>query len=326
MGTWAGNVYWFSDDGEASVAYRVINGVAITLSDPICAPERGSEAINGFIAFCDENSYIPVFYSFHERYLPVFQALDWQYMSVGEETLMSPVTLDMAGKPWQKVRQALNRGNKEGITTLWTTWDDLPTSLSNQITAISEQWVAEKELPEMGFTLGAMPELKDPEVKLFLALGPDGQMQAITSWLPDYRNGEVVSYTIDFMRRGDNSIGGIMEFIIASAALHMQKDGIEVLSLSAAPLAEKPVVPGEEPEPPTVMTRLLAFLAQTLEPAYGFSTLFKFKSKFNPTHETIYMAYLDPVTLPVIGAAIGSAYLPNATPQEYLALAKTLRK
>ncbi|UFS59237.1 bifunctional lysylphosphatidylglycerol flippase/synthetase MprF [Subtercola endophyticus] len=326
MGTWAGNVYWFSADGEAAVAYRVINGVAITLSDPICDPDRGPEVIGEFISFCDANSYVCVFYSFHEQYVPVFEQRDWQYMSVGEETLMAPVTLDMAGKPWQKVRQALNRGTKAGITTLWTTWDELPVSLSNQINAISEQWVAEKELPEMGFTLGAMQELKDPDVKLFLAIGPDGDMQAITSWLPDYRDGEVVSYTIDFMRRGDNSIGGIMEFVIASAALHMQKDGIAVLSLSAAPLAEKPVAPGETPPEPTVMTRLLGFLAQTLEPAYGFSTLFKFKSKFNPTHSTIYMAYADPVTLPVIGAAIGSAYLPHATPKEYLALAKTLRK
>jgi lysylphosphatidylglycerol synthetase-like protein (DUF2156 family) len=324
MGTWPGNVYWFSEDGQAAVAYRVIQGVAITMSDPVCTDDRAAQTIREFAEFCDTNSWTPVFYSFHEQFLHVFQELDWQYMSVGEETLMRPVTLNMAGKPWQKVRQALNRGTKEGVTTLWTTWDELPITMVNEINAISEQWVAEKELPEMGFTLGAMEELKDPEVALFLAIGTDGSMQAITSWLPSYRDGRVVGWTIDFMRRGDNSLPGIMEFVIASAALKMKEDGIEVLSLSGAPLAQKPLESGAEGPEPSVMTRLLEFLAKTLEPAYGFSSLFKFKSKFNPEYSTIYMAYPDPVALATIGSAIGKAYLPDASPQEYVALARTL--
>jgi len=326
MGTWPGNVYWFSEDRDAAVAYRVINGIAITLSDPVCSPERAERTIAEFVSFCDANSWVPVFYSVHGEYLPVFDALGWQYMSVGEETLMHPQTFDMAGKPWQKVRQAHNRGIKENISTLWTTWDDLPPILATQITAMSEQWVSEKELPEMGFTLGALAELKDPDVALYLALDPDGGLQAITSWLPSYRDGKVVGYTIDFMRRGDASIPGIMEFIIASAALRMQGEGVEVLSLSGAPLATKPVSDGASPADPTTMDRLLGFLGRTLEPAYGFASLFKFKSKFNPTYETIYMAYPDPVALPAIGSAIGKAYLPDAHAREYLALARTLMK
>lgn len=324
MGTWPGNVYWFSSDGQAAVAYRVINGIAITLSDPVCLPSRGEQTVREFASFCDRRSWVPCFYSVHEQFVPVFQGLGWQHMSVGEETLMHPATLDMVGKPWQKVRQALNRGTKEGIQTLWTTWGELPLAMSQRITAISEEWVSEKELPEMGFTLGAIQELKDPEVALFLAVDREGGIQAITSWLPSYRDGEVVGWTIDFMRRGDNAISGIMEFIIASAALKMKDDGIEVLSLSGAPLATKPLAPGEEPPRPTAMTRLLEFLAKSLEPAYGFSSLFKFKSKFNPTYATMYMAYPDPVALPAIGGAIGRAYLPDVSGKEYLALARTL--
>ncbi|MFF1571555.1 bifunctional lysylphosphatidylglycerol flippase/synthetase MprF [Leifsonia sp. NPDC058292] len=326
MGTWPGNVYWFTEDGEGAIPYRVINGIAIALSDPVCVPDRAERTITEFIGFCDANSWTPVFYSFHKPFLAVFESLAWQYASVGEETLMHPQTFDMAGKPWQKVRQAHNRGLKENMSTLWTTWDDLPPILATQITAISEQWVSEKQLPEMGFTLGAMDELKDPDVRLYLAIAPDGAVQAVTSWLPSYRDGQVVGYTIDFMRRGDDTIPGIMEFVIASAALHMQQLGVEVLSLSGAPLATKPVDTDGDADSPerSAMDRLLELLARILEPAYGFASLFKFKSKFNPTYETIYMAYPDPLALPAIGAAIGKAYLPDVTPKEYLALARTL--
>ncbi|ANF32269.1 hypothetical protein A0130_11830 [Leifsonia xyli] len=324
MGTWPGNVYWFSADGESAIAYRVIGGIAITLSDPVCRPDRAERTIAEFVQFCDVNSWTPVFYSIHEQYLPVFDALGWPSMSVGEETLMHPQTFDLVGKPWQKVRQAHNRGVKARISTLWTSWDDLSPLIQTQITAVSEQWVSEKELPEMGFTLGGIAELKDPDVRLYLAFDPDGGLQAVTSWLPSWRDGRVVGWTIDFMRRADGSMPGIMEFVIASAAQRMREDGVEVLSLSGAPLATKPVSDGDDPEERTAMDHLLAFLARTLEPAYGFASLFSFKSKFNPTYETIYMAYPDPLALPAIGNAIGKAYLPDANAREYVALARTL--
>ncbi len=139
-----------------------------------------------------------------------------------------------------------------------------------------------------------------------------------------FRENEVIGWTIDFMRRADGSMNGIMEFLIASAALHMKADGAEVLSLSGAPLATKPLAAGEEPPEPNAMARLLDFLAKTLEPAYGFSSLFRFKAKFNPEYETLSMAYPDPLALPAIGLAIGRAYLPEVSPKEAVALMRTL--
>jgi len=94
---------------------------------------------------------------------------------------------------------------------------------------------------------------------------------------------------------------------------------------SGAPLATKPEGAADPEDDsgatePGVMDRLLSFLAKTLEPAYGFASLFTFKSKFNPTYETLWMAYPDAVALPAIGNAIGRAYLPDANAREYLAL------
>ncbi|TAJ50107.1 MAG: DUF2156 domain-containing protein [Herbiconiux sp.] len=324
MDTWPGNVYWFSENGDAGVAYRVINGVAITMSDPVCLPGREAETVRAFAAFCDARSWVPVFYSVHEQFLPVFDEMGWQYMSVGEETLMHPQSLEMAGKAWQNVRSSLNKGVREGMTTRWTTYDELSRTMIAQINAISEAWVSEKELPEMGFTLGALEEIKDPDVALMLAIDAEGRIAAVTSWLPMYRDGVAVGYTLDFMRRADGSMPGVMEYLIASSALHMKDLGVEVLSLSGAPLATAPVPKGEEPPAPTVMTELADFLARTLEPAYGFSSLFKFKAKFNPTYSTIYMAYPDPLGLPAIGTAIGKAYLPSMSARETLALVRTL--
>ncbi|WP_336648028.1 bifunctional lysylphosphatidylglycerol flippase/synthetase MprF [Microbacterium sp. MMO-10] len=321
MGTWTGNTHWFTPDGRGAIAYRVINKVALTMSDPVCPEGAERDTIEGFIGYCEAQGWSACFYSFHERYLPIFQSFGWQYMSVGEETVLDLPGFELTGKAWQKVRQPLNRGEREGMTTLWSTWHDLPSRYSREITAVSEEWVAHKKLPEMGFTLGGMEELKDSDVGIFLAINKDGGIEATTSWLPSWTDGRITGWTIDFMRRSDGAMPGIMEFVIASAALHMKEQGAQVMSLSGAPLATKP---GEEAPDPTVMSRLLGWLGEMLEPAYGFTSLFRFKSKFNPRYETIYMAYADPAQLPRIGMAIGSAYLPEATPKEYLALMQTI--
>ncbi|QTF70716.1 phosphatidylglycerol lysyltransferase domain-containing protein [Arthrobacter woluwensis] len=325
MGTWEGNTPWFTRDGEGALPYRVVNGNAIALGDPVCAPHRAEETIREFLAFCDEHNWTPVFYSIHPQYLPVFEDLGWHHMSVGEETVVHTADFSMKGKHWQSVRTALNKAVREGKTTVWTSWAELPFAATTEIAAISEAWVAESDLPEMGFTLGGLDELRDPDVRLMLALAEDGRIEAVTSWMPMYQDGEIIGWTLDFMRRSPESFNGVMEFLIASAALHMRDEGCRYMSLSGAPLATKPAAPGaEEPEDVAGMDAFLAWLSRTLEPAYGFSSLFRFKAKFHPEYVTLSMAYQDVLALPGIGVALGKAYLPDVSTREAVALARSL--
>lgn len=324
LGTWRGNAHWFSDDEQAAVAYRVEGGVALAIADPVGAVARASETLRGFADFAIGRGWTPVFYSIHDDYLPAFAEMGWHTVSVGEETVMRLPDLEMVGKAWQKVRHPLNRAEREGMVAEWTTWRSLSPALSSQIVEISELWVADKALPEMGFTLGGLEEVLDPDVALLLAIDADGRLQAVTSWMPSWRDGLIVGWTLDFMRRRDDAPNGVMEFLIAKAALLMKERGVEVLSLSGAPLAEKPREAGAAAPEPTVLSSFLGWLAAALEPVYGFASLFRFKSKFHPEYRTLYMAYADPVSLPAIGSAVGRAYLPDASPREYLSLVRGL--
>ncbi|ALS57742.1 bifunctional lysylphosphatidylglycerol flippase/synthetase MprF [Rathayibacter toxicus] len=324
QGTWQGNTHWIAADGEGGIAYRVVGSVAIALSDPACLPHRRAQVMAEFIQFCDEHSWTPVFYSIHDDLLPIFAAWGWSRLSVGEETIIELGNFELVGKQWQKVRYPLNRGIKLGIQAVWTNWAQLSIGMANQIIDLSERWVAEKALPEMGFTLGGIEEIRDPEVALLLAVGPDGVLHGVTSWLPVYREGELSGWTLDFMRRSDDAMPGIMEFLIASAALRFQEEGAKMLSLSGAPLATAPVEKGEEQPESTVLSRLLDFLSRTLEPAYGFTSLFRFKAKFHPRYAGLWMVYPDALQFPRIGAALVRAYLPEMSPRKTLAFARAL--
>ncbi|MBV8931270.1 MAG: DUF2156 domain-containing protein, partial [Kutzneria sp.] len=111
----------------------------------------------------------------------------------------------------------------------------------------------------------------------------------------------------------------VMEFLIASAAQSLKQEGAEFLSLSGAPLARL-----DRGEQVTALQRILDVTGKALEPVYGFRSLLSFKAKFQPEYRPLYMAYPDSSTLPVIGNAIGRAYLPEITPSQGLRLLRKL--
>src|SRR3546814_20794615 len=68
---------------------------------------------------------------------------------------------------------------------------DEPWGIQQQLRAISESWVGDKGLPEMGFTLGTLHEAADPEVRPALSISPAGDVDGLLSWLTVYGRGRV---------------------------------------------------------------------------------------------------------------------------------------
>ncbi len=302
---WEGNSYFFSAAGSSYVAYRAHGGVALTTADPVGpGPERAA-AISEFHRFCDTNSWVPCLYSVTAQTRAVTARAGWQDLQVAEETVLELGSLAFRGRKFQDVRTAVNRAGRDGIEARWISFPSAPLAVTEQVLAISEEWVADKALPEMGFTLGGIDELNDPAVRCLVALDAAGKLHGITSWLPVYRDGIAVGWTLDFMRRPGDGFPGVMEFLIGTAALTFQDEGATFVSLSGAPLARV------TDESPTMLQRLLDTMGRTLEPVYGFRSLLAFKAKFQPTYQPLFMCFPDAAALPRIATAVGHAYVPR---------------
>ncbi|MEP7161060.1 MAG: DUF2156 domain-containing protein [Dermatophilaceae bacterium] len=322
MGLWEGNVHWFSTDGRSYVPYRVIGGVALTTGDPVGPGADRDQVLTDFLAFADASGWTVCFYSATQELADTLLARGWEGVQIAEEAVLDLPGLAFTGKRFQDVRTAFNHLRRDGLSTRWATWRKLPLPLRVQIREISEQWVAEQTLPEMGFTLGGLEELDDPDVRLLLLLEPSEGAQGaervhgVASWLPIHAGGGVVTgWTLDFMRRRADGFRFTMEVLIGQAALDLQQEGYAELSLSGAPLARVEHEAGAPPPPRgfgRALTRVLDSLGRSLEPVYGFRSLLRFKAKFRPRYRALYMLYPDPATLPAIGSAIARAYLPTS--------------
>ena len=316
MATWKGNDYWFSATGRSAIAYRVSYGIALTVTGPFGDPDEYEDDLHAFADFCTQRSLTPVFYSVHAEQRDALVSAGWNALDVGTEMVIDPAAWQTRGKKWQDVRTAINKAKRDGITDVLATFKESPFSVQTQIREISTQWAGEKALPEMGFTLGGVDELVDPRVKLLYAVDADGKVLGVTSWLPTYENGKVVGWTLDFMRHRTDSVNGIMEFLIARMAERLRDEGeVRFMSLSAAPLAGMSGE-GHEQGESAVLDHVLQMVADIMEPAYGFHSLFRFKLKFHPDEAKVYICYPDPAKLPQISLAVAQVYVPSLTPAE----------
>lgn len=309
MTTWDGNRYARTSSGI--VAYQSRAGVALALADPLGPAEGRAESIREFIDGAERAGLVPCFFSAGEetrRAVPP----TWRSLIVADDTIVDLPGLQFTGKAWNSVRSSLNRAGREEMTFRMTRLADESWGVRQQLRAISERWVGEKGLPEMGFTLGTLVEAEDPEVRLALAVSPRGDVDGFLSWLPVYGGGGAIAgWTLDLMRRREGGFGPVMEFLIGSSARTFSEEGAQILSLSGAPLTH------EYPPDAGLIADLSAKLAGALEPLYGFQSLHRFKQKFHPRYETMYLLYRDESDLTRIGLGLTRAFLPTATLRQF---------
>ncbi len=321
MTTWADNAHFITEDGKAAIAYQVHGGTAIALSNPIGDPESRAHAVTEFNRYCELHGMMPCVFSATDEIMPQVEALGWRHVQVAEDTVIDLPTLQFKGKAWQDVRTAINRAAKSEVSFRIVQLRDESFSMVQQARGISDEWVSDKGMPEMGFTLGGVDEALDPEVRVGLAVDANGVLQGITSWLPVYAgDGQVHGWTLDVMRRRPDGFRPVMEFMIASACLAFKEQGALTVSLSGAPLARS-----EEDDDITPVEALLDQLGETLEPVYGFRSLHQFKTKFKPRYIPMYMVYPDGAALPRIALALTAAFLPGAGLRQYASVLSSVR-
>jgi len=215
----------FWHDGEGCVAYSVRASTAVALGDPICALEARPAVAAAFMRFCDDRGWTCAFFQVEDDSL--YRRLGFRRVAIGSEAIVSVDEFSLQGRKRASVRHAVTRSAREGVTFQFMPAPRALDMLPSELARLSGR------RPELGFAMGTLATLNDPDITAGLAFGPRGDLQALVSWLPvSGRRG----WTLDLMRRGPDSVAGVMEALIARSIEEARERGMAELSLGLAPL------------------------------------------------------------------------------------------
>lgn len=279
---WPDKEYWFTRSGQGFVAYGVSGHVAVSLGDPIAPPEEMELAIRGWLAFCKQQRWTPLFYQVTPRYLPIYEKLGLQDFKGSEEAIVDLRTFTLQGKDRKAQRNVMNKMQRDGITTAF--YDTpVPDEVIDEAREVSDDWLANSNRRERAFTVGRFIDDYVRHTPMMAVRDAEGQMLAFANIIPSYAPDTA---TIDMMRFKADSPHGVMDYLFMTLFEYNQNEGFHFFSLGPAPIVTPE--PGEE-----ASLEEMAFyrLTNYLDSFFSMKGLRVYKAKFASFWEPRYLVY-----------------------------------
>jgi lysylphosphatidylglycerol synthetase-like protein (DUF2156 family) len=209
-----------------------------------------------------------------------FAAIGYGVRKIGEAGVIDLPSFEIVGNSTQTLRTARNKMARAGVT-FEVVDAEVTRKILPEMQEVSEAWLNLQKGGEKTFSLGSF----DPD---YLARFPtatardaNGQLLAFANlWMTHNRN----ELAIDLMRYGANAPKHVMDYLFVEIAFWAKAQGFTRFDLAMAPLSGLDDLKGA----PFLM-RFGAIIFEEAEPLYGFRGLRKFKEKFNPTWEPLYL-------------------------------------
>jgi len=247
---------------------------------------------------CRHNGWTPCVYEGAEEALPVYRRLGLRSLKMAEEAIVDLASFSLAGGKRAALRSMVHKVTRMGLAVRpYERAKGPEPAFDEQLEEISEQWLAEKRLGEMGFSLGRFSLETLDEAFVFLCMEGE-RVVAFTSWRP-YRAGRAA--VLDLMRKRKEVPSGTMDLLVSRSLEELKAAGLEEASLANAPLANVG-------EPRRGLERGVDLLFENLNAFYGYKNLFQFKKKFAPRWESRYLVYPGGPALPAVAYAITSVH------------------
>jgi phosphatidylglycerol lysyltransferase len=290
-----------SEDARSLIQYGIKRHHLVALGDPACAVEDLPQAIDGLRRFTDSYNLTPVFYQVDERHLYHYHEAGFRLLKLGESARVHLPDFTLKGKASEKLRTPLNQGRRSRLQ-FERLEQPLAEATWRQLEAISDAWLEDKQMSEIGFSLGSFD-------RAYLAKSPmavvkrDGGIIAFASLTDDFGRGEECG--IDLMRHLTDVPNGVMDFLFVNLLQQARDRGYRWFDLGMAPLSgvgRSPWSPRDE--------RLLKLIYEFGNRFYNYKGLRRYKEKFRPQWNGKYLAYprghaLAPILLDVTALITG---------------------
>jgi phosphatidylglycerol lysyltransferase len=282
-------------DGNGCVAFTLGGRVALALGDPVAPPVLLERAVRDFVAYCEKQDWIAAFYQVDE--VSPYRSAGMTLVPIGSEAILETSGFALSGRKKADVRYAVHRAEKQGMSFVFGAAPAIAASYSPRLHEVSGSWLLMHQSPELGYSLGTLSTLSDPDITVGLALAADGRLEAFVSWLPvPVRR----AWTLDLMRRRPDAAYGVIEALIARSVDEARSQGVLEVSLGMTPrVINQANARGA--------WRAMYWGLDRFERSRG---LHRFKAKFGPRWEERYLVVPSSAVLPEVMVALVRAHVP----------------
>ena len=292
--------FLFSPSGGSFICYAVKGRVWLALGGPIGQKNEAEALISAFLNAARLAKAKPSFYGLGPQFDAFVPKFNFRRLKTGERALLDLETFSLDGKIRQVIRTHRNRHIKQGFSVSVDGPGSVRPNLA-RLTEISDQWLKYQSGGEKGFGLGRFDVHYIDRLPLATVRQADGKVMAFASLWPTADRSRI---GVDLMRYGDDGPNGVMDYLFAEMFLWAKAQGYHYFDLNTSPAA------GVEPDARAPFLTSLAKLAyEHGENVYNFKGVRRFKSKFHPVWEDVYMA--APKSSSAFMAAMSAANLIN---------------
>jgi phosphatidylglycerol lysyltransferase len=287
--------------GRGLVSYQTSGPIAIACGDPLCPDEDFEACVREFVQHARGHGWTPCVYGAAEQRLSHYRSMGLGSFKIADEGLIDVPSFSLAGEQTAALRSLVRAAEKAGLRVRRYDRAHAPDPATDeQLESISEEWLRERRLGELGFSLGQFALESLGSLTVFVCEA-DGGIQAFASWLP-YRAGEAA--VLDLLRGRSGEPAGTMELLVACSLSELQSAGLSEASLGLVPQ-------GDGPQDMGALDRGIAFLFERANPSLGDKSLDELKKRFGPRWEGRYLIYPRGAELPRVAYALAAVHTPS---------------
>ncbi len=297
----------FSEDGRASVTYRVLASVSLASADPIGPQEAWPGAIEAWLREATIYGWVPAALAPSRAGAQAYVDAGLRAIPLGDEAIIDTDTFRLTGPGMKAVRQAASRLARDGYTVSIRRHRDIDPEEMSRLTELAEKWRG--NATERGFSM-ALSRLGDPadgSCLMVLACTPDGTPVGLLSFVPWVRAGA----SLDLMRRAKDGPNGLVELMVTTLIAQAGEHGVRRISLNFAMFRR--VFADAEQFGAGPVTRLNNAVLSVFSRFFQLETLYRSNAKYRPEWVPRYMCIDSPLSLPRVAIAAGAAegFLPD---------------
>jgi phosphatidylglycerol lysyltransferase len=291
---------FFSDLHDAFVSYRIANGFAIVLEEPVCAEENKIEVLSEFYSQCKKMGLRIAFYRVDANSILWFDQLRKQKMIIGQEAILDAKNFKMEGKDKKPLRNSLNSLQKKGFASrIQKAPHDENFIL--QIKNVSDEWLREFDKEEQVFSQGMFDEKEMIHQDVIITVDAEEKVVAFLNIIPDYSPDEC---TYDLIRKTVDAPGGCTDALIIKLIEYANEKGLQYINLGLVPMT------GID-QPESAAEQIIKYAGERFKRFRHFQGLRDFKEKYATIWEDKFLIYENDYDLIQIPAALNKVMQPQ---------------